>query len=289
MKTQHTPVLIPVLLLTLACSMPASIAGLLQGQETTPAVSDPVDTEQAAPATAASSATAAVNPDPVREPPEPVSEAILIREPGPGSRITSPLHLTGMADPAFEQTLVVRLVRADGSLLLEQPLQIAADIGERGPFEADLAFNLSTEENVLVQILDLSPRDGGIVHLASTAVMLLPGGTEDITPGPPQHEQLQILRPRSGDQVEGGRVLVEGFGLASFENTLVVEVYDAGGEVVGSTPCMTSAVEPGEPGWFSVEVEYNVTSEGPGRVVVVDPLPVFNGIGHVASVPVAIR
>jgi len=217
-----------------------------------------------------------------------VEEAILILEPGPGSRILSPLHVAGWADPAFEQTLLIRVLQTDGSQLMEEPVQIESGPGQRGPFAADLPFSVTEPENVLIQVLDLSARDGGIVHLASVSVILQAEGDEVLVQGAAADEQLQILNPEPGETIQGGLVLVEGYGLASFENTLVVEVYDAEGVMAGSAPCMTAAQEPGETGYFSVEVEYNVSQEGPGRISVVDTLPVFDGIGHVASVPVSL-
>ena len=100
------------------------------------------------------------SPTPLVEP----EEAILILEPGPGSRLTSPVHVAGIADPTFEQTLIVRIVLDDGSELTIHPLTIAADIGQRGPFVVDVQFAVSGERNALIQIYDQSARDGGIVH-----------------------------------------------------------------------------------------------------------------------------
>ena len=45
-------------------------------------------------------------------------EAIVILEPGPGSRLRSPLRVAGVADPTHEQTLVLRGLRPDGSELI---------------------------------------------------------------------------------------------------------------------------------------------------------------------------
>ncbi|GAG15041.1 unnamed protein product, partial [marine sediment metagenome] len=68
-----------------------------------------------------------------------------------------------------------------------------------------------------------------------------------------------------------------------------VEVYDSEGALVGMEPLIVDAPEMGQPGTFSVDVTYEVVWEGPGRIVVVDALPVFNGIGHIASVEVFLR
>lgn len=216
-------------------------------------------------------------------------EAILILEPGPASRALSPLHIVGMADPTFEQTLMARLVLEDGSVLVEQPLLIKADIGQRGPFEADIPFNLSGERGALLQVYSTSPRDGGMLHLASVGLRLSDEGPEQINPWEPRPEALQLYRPLPGETISGGVVQVEGFGLASFEGTLVLEVRDASGELVGSESIIVKAPEMGVPGPFNVELTYEVSEIGPGRVLVIDPLPAFNGLGHITSVDVTLQ
>jgi hypothetical protein len=215
-------------------------------------------------------------------------EAVLILEPGPGSRLISPLRVAGIAGPAFEQTLGVRLVLDDGTLLIEQPAIIQAELGEQGRFEIELPFEISGERNALLQVSITSPRDGGITHLASVGVTLADSGEAQIVPGRPQKEAIILLQPLVGATVRGGTVQVAGVGLASFEGTLVVEIYDAGGLLVGSQPLVVDAPDIGLPGIFGIDVPYSVSSEGPGRIVVIDPLPVFDGIGHINSVEVTL-
>lgn len=216
-------------------------------------------------------------------------EAIVILEPGPGSRLTSPLRVAGLADPTFEQALGVRLVLDDGSEIAAGPATIAAELGSRGPFEAELALTVAGERNALLQVYSSSARDGGITHLASVGVTLAPGGSPVIEPAAPSPEAIHLLSPEPGAELSGGTVLVEGVGLASFEGTLVVEIYDAGGTRIAAQPLIVEAPDIGLPGTFSVTVAYSVSSDGPGRVVVVDPLPAFDGIGHIASVEVTLR
>jgi predicted secreted protein len=215
-------------------------------------------------------------------------EAILILEPGPGSRLNSPVRVAGIADPTFEQTLIVRIVLDDGAELTIQPLTIAADIGQRGPFEGDVDFTVSGERSALIQVYDQSARDGGIVHLASVGVILLSEGAEEIVSVDPHPEAIVIDQPEFGATVSGGVVHVEGVGLASFEGTLIIEVHDADGGVVGSQAIIVSAPDWGVPGPFSADVPYEVSEEGPGRIVVIDPLPVFDGLGHISSVEVTL-
>jgi hypothetical protein len=213
-------------------------------------------------------------------------EAILILEPGPGSRVTSPLRVAGIADTTFEQALVVRLVLDDGSLLALEPTTIQTEMGTRGPFEVDVPFELAGERSALLQVYSASARDGGLTHLSSVGVLLALSGPADIRPAQARPEQLQILQPRLIDHISGGIAHVEGFGLASFEGTLLVQIYDVDGNQVGSQSIIVQAPEMGVPGPFVADVPYTVSAEGPGRVVVVDPLPVFDGVGHIASVEV---
>jgi hypothetical protein len=225
-------------------------------------------------------------PSPAPDVPRGTAEAIAILEPGPGSRLTSPVHIAGVADGTFEQTLAIRIVLDDGSLLAEAVTTIEGDMGERGPYAADVPFSLEGERNALIQVYDVSARDGGILHLNSVGVILMEDGEVDVRDASAEPEAIVIERPAMGERISGGMVHVEGIGIASFEGTLVVEVYDAAGNKVGEQPLIVDAPDMGQPGSFSVDVAYAVVEEGPGRIVVVDPLPAFDGIGHIASVEV---
>jgi len=288
---KHLPRLTAALILTAAsaaCNMPLS--------GTAPPAPTPVSTP--APATSAPAAASPTSPPIASATPAPAAtptgrplrpaqeEAILILEPGPGSRVTSPLRVAGIADSTFEQALVVRLVLDDGTLLALEPALIQSELGTRGPFEVDVPFDLAGERSALLQVYSASARDGGLTHLSSVGVLLAISGPADIRPAQAGPEQLQILQPRLVDRISGGVAHVEGFGLASFEGTLLVQIYDVDGNQVGSQAIMVQAPEMGVPGPFVADVPYTVTAEGPGRVVVVDPLPAFDGVGHIASVEV---
>lgn len=210
----------------------------------------------------------------------------MILAPASGSRVTSPIQVSGVSDPTFEQNLVVRVLRADGSLVAEAPTTIQADAGQRGPFALDLPVSLTTEQNLFIQVFAESPRDGGVTHLSSVGVTFTPTGPEDIINRAPYPEQIAIFQPQTGATLTGGTVHVAGFGLAGFEQTLLVQVFDEDGEVVGSQPVMVAAPDLGEPGPFQADIAYTVSAAGPGRVVVRDISPAFGGDAHLSSVEV---
>jgi hypothetical protein len=213
-------------------------------------------------------------------------EAIMILSPAAGSRVTSPLQISGVADPTFEQNLVVRVLQADGTQVAQAPTTIQAEIGQRGPFELELPINLTSEQNIFIQVFSDSARDGGITHLSSVGVTFTPTGPEDIITRDPYPEQISIFQPQTGDTISGGVINVTGFALASFEQTLLVEVQDEDGDVIASQSVMVDAPDLGQPGPFEAQIEYMVTQAQNGRVVVRDISPAFGGDTHLSSVEV---
>ncbi|HEY70527.1 MAG TPA: hypothetical protein G4O08_08095 [Anaerolineae bacterium] len=221
--------------------------------------------------------------------PDRPDEAILILFPGPGSIVTSPVTVSGIADPTFEQTLVVRILLTDNTVLALEPTIIQADLGERGRYSVDVPFQVESTTQGFIQVFAESARDGGITHLSTMGVALAPSGPETIVPGQFLPEQIWIQSPVLGQTVSGGVVRVQGFALASFEQTLVIDVYDASGNLVGSKPTMTHAPDLGLPGPFDDTVSYIVGSTGPGRIVVRDPSVAFVGDYHIASVEITLE
>ncbi|HRQ41758.1 MAG TPA: Gmad2 immunoglobulin-like domain-containing protein [Chloroflexota bacterium] len=211
-------------------------------------------------------------------------EAILIQEPGPGSRLTSPLLVRGEADSTFEQNLVVRLVDANGAELGLTAVTIAAEMGQRGPFEASIPFTVSGEQQAFIQVFATSPRDGGVTHLNAVGVVLTDGAAEIRPFTADTAERIIITQPTLAAPISGGVVQVSGVGIASFEQTLVVELVGEDGAVLASQPVIVNAPDLGQPGTFSAALSYSVA--GPGRIVVRDISPAFGGDVHVSSVEV---
>lgn len=213
-------------------------------------------------------------------------EAILILEPGPGSILTSPFQIRGFADPAFEQTLVVNVLLEDGTQLFTQPINIRAEVGQRGPFSAQIPFTISEPHQAFIQVYTVSPRDGGVIHLASVGVTLSDSGEQKVLQVVPHLEQIAIFKPQPLQEISGGSLFVAGFALAGFEQTLVVEIQDMQGLVIGMKPVIVNAPDLGQPGPFSLELPYHVEVSGPGRVVVRDVSPAFGGDVHLSSVEI---
>lgn len=216
-------------------------------------------------------------------------EAILILAPGVNSRVTSPVRVAGEADPTFEQSLAVRIVTIDGETLVTEPAMIAAELGERGPFETEVAFEVAEDTQAWIQVFATSARDGGVTHLSSVGLVLAADGEADIVEATPQPERIVIDSPEAGETISGGSLTVSGRGLASFEQTLIVELLDEEGRLITSTPLIVDAPDLGQPGTFEATLTYELSGSMPARVVVTDPSPAFGGEVHVSSVEVVLE
>ena len=274
MRLKILPVLFTIGFLLLAC------------QPSTPDATPTLVITETPPPLPAATETSVPEASPTPERPE---EAIFIQEPGPGSQVTSPIRVAGVADPTFEQNLVVRVVLDDGTQLTEVPTIIQADVGQRGNFEVEVPISLDMQRNIFIQVYASSARDGGITHLSSTGVIFSPAGPENIVTSQPHPERIGIFQPRTGGTISGGVVHVEGFALASFEQSLLVEVLDADGNVVGSQPVIVQAPDLGQPGPFSADVPYTVAQSDAGRIVVRDISPAFGGDTHLSSVEITLE
>ena len=223
-------------------------------------------------------------------------EAILILEPGPGSSVALPVHVAGEADPTFEQSLVVQITGADGTVITTIPVQINADIGQRGPFGVDVPFSVTSDQPGRISVYSASARDGGLIHLASVEVTLLAsGGAASHVPGQLHDESLAIFSPLVLAAVSGGVAHVTGFSDYVFENQLGVVICGEGGagaphpicgtadNVLGTGTAYVNSPDLGQPGPFTADVPYAVTAQVRGRIVVFDSSPRDGGITHLGS------
>jgi hypothetical protein len=219
--------------------------------------------------------------------PQLTEEAIMILEPAPGSKVASPVRVSGFANPTFEQNLLMRIVLEDGTVLPQTFTSIQADPGERGVFEFEYPFDL--EGTALIQVYEVSTRDGGIIHLSSVEVTLAPDGPADIGIREPYSESLAIGNPAPSDEISGGELIVSGIGMRSYMPFLLVDLLDENGNEIYSTDIEFVMYEIGEHGTFWVKLAYSIDQPQVGRVVVRDPSWIMGKDFHLTSVDIMLE
>lgn len=216
-------------------------------------------------------------------------EALLILAPGPQSQVTSPITVTGISDPVFENTLFVQVLDENGAEIGSGHAIIKADLGQRGSFEGTVEFTPpGTQQAGTLVISDSSARDGHLVHVSSVPITLLPvGGAADILGTSEHPEDIAIQLPVPQQVISGGVVNVSGFSIPYFEQTLRVAVLDADGATVGGG-VTTIQADVGQPGRFETYISYSVSSEQPGTIQVMAASPRDGSIIHLSSVGVTL-
>jgi hypothetical protein len=126
--------------------------------------------------------------------------------------------------------------------------------------------------------------------LASSQVSLGADGEAVILSAEAHPERITITSPGPANVIQGGVAHIEGIALASFEQTLIIEIHDTAGVLIGSAPITVRAPDLGLPGPFAADVPYAAAAAaGPGRISVRDQSPAFGQTIHLASVEIRIE
>jgi Immunoglobulin-like domain of bacterial spore germination len=226
-----------------------------------------------------------------------VAEAILILTPGGNSTVSSPVRVSGEADPTFEQNLVVQIADLDGAILATQSTTIQGG-STRGPFDIQVPFTILQAGPGRISVFSTSARDSGLIHLASVDVMLKPGGSVEPVAGQPHDETLVILEPAPLATISGSSLHVSGFSDYVFEGQLALALCREGGSGAPNNICGTTdnllatgsalinAPDVGQPGPFAGDLPYTVTTTLSARLVVYSRSARDGGIVHLSTVPV---
>lgn len=101
-----------------------------------------------------------------------VQEAIIISTPASDAAITSPVTVTGWGS-GFENTLAVRVLDENGTVIGEGFVMVDAEFGQVGPFTGTVTYTTPASTQLgRIQVFGVSPRDGAWEHLASVTVTL---------------------------------------------------------------------------------------------------------------------
>jgi hypothetical protein len=110
----------------------------------------------------------AANPSPVN----PADPNIIVRSPEPGTVVTSPLRITGLAR-VFEAQFNVTLYGELGGVIAETT-GMAEQGQELSPFEVELTFAVSRGQPACLWVYDLSAKDGSRMDVVQVSIALAP-------------------------------------------------------------------------------------------------------------------
>ena len=235
---------------------------------------------------------------------------IVISEPSPGMRITSPQVLRGRlaaAPPAGG--LIYRLLDAENIVIGTGSVQASGEVGGVGSFEVQVVYTSLADTLGMLQVVQRNNLSGPVVALASQVVFITQNvttpptadaiastGTPDpngalpsITPVPPtatplptvepQGQVITITSPPAGTQVGSPLTVAGTTSQFPFGGNLDYRFVDAANNQIGQGSFPVNGA-PGQPSSFTAELRFNPPAAGgPVRLDLYDQ----NTSGQVAA------
>ena len=189
--------------------------------------------------------------------------AILLYNPGPMSKLTSPIQFSASLQPGPSGQVQIELLGEDGRTLYRKMLRYTTR--DWVAISENVEFSIAAAAEAARLQISTEDAQGRIMALASVDLLLLAMGDDDLNPPTDLLEPLIIREPVPNTLIQGGKVIVTGLVRTSGEQPLLVELVDAKGVVVGYRQAVVTL--PANP-WatqgyatFMAEVPYSV--EGP--------------------------
>jgi Immunoglobulin-like domain of bacterial spore germination len=177
---------------------------------------DDTSTIGTTPTTTAPTPTATTEPTATSEPTRsPVDHGppgpIEVTEPARGATVTSPVTISGTAD-VFEATVSIRILDATNNVLAETFTTATCGTGCRGDYTIDVPFSVNTPQQGVIQVFEVSAKDGSMINTVRIPVTLAPGS------GDPVADAIEgVWRDANGNPVPDGLPATEPLVLHAFE------------------------------------------------------------------------
>jgi len=214
---------------------------------------------------------------------------IQILNPGPLSRVVSPIRLHAYLNPGEDDRVRVSLYGEDGRLLVRHVLSYSAPPTYKVHLKVDLEYEISGVAEA--GRLEISTQDeyGRTDALATADVILLSEGQADVNPPLDLYEEIIIQHPVPSTLIQDGVIIVQGFTRYAPGDQLTVELVNFRGGVVGSKVIGVSGKEL-ERGYrfFVGEIPYQVGTPSWIRVQVTARDGKMSGTQHLSSVRVLV-
>ncbi len=192
---------------------------------------------------------------------------IQIRQPGPLSKVISPIIVYGNLKPGSTGRVRLELLGEGGRLLVRKLMNYRNDIGRLGLSE-EVDYEISAVAEAGRLQISTYDQYGRMEELSSVDLILLSMGEADLNPPGLLTEPIVIQEPLPNKLIQGGKVLVSGLARVSSDQPLLIELIAANGSVVGYRQAGVTVDPAGGYTPFMVEVPYQISEPAWVRLTV---------------------
>lgn len=190
-----------------------------------------------------------------------IQQLINLEAPANGAALNNPFELRGTTSQyPFRGSLLYRVLDAQGNQVGRAPFEVAGQVGNPATFAVAATYMVNESGSGTVEVAEVSATDGTIIAIDSVAVQLLadPPGygitIDDPAPYASIRSPVQI-RGKTEDK--------------PFEGSLNYRIVDAAGQEI-SRGTLPATGQVGRVNLYDGFAEFDVTTNGPGRVEVFD-------------------
>jgi hypothetical protein len=219
-------------------------------------------------------------------PPGLPNNTIEIRNLGPLSRVTSPIHVWGYLKTGAGSQARIELLGEDHRLLYGETKAFNVPEGAHAVLSLDIDYEITAPaEAGRLQIWVQDP-EGRVTALNSVPLILLSYGEADINTPTDLLDPIVIQQPGLKALIQGGSLVVAGLARVDPGATLLARLITPEGRQVGQRLVEVSAPPEGGYGEFAAEVPYQVKAPTPALLVVSQGEVDLQDIIHLSSVEV---
>lgn len=217
--------------------------------------------------------------------PADIPNALLeIRNLGPLSKVTSPLHLYAYVKTGAGGRVLIELLGEDNRILYRELKVIDyVKAGASAILSTDMDFEIASIAEMGRLRVSIEDEYKRTVAINSVPLVLLSIGDPDIIPPIDVLSPIVIQQPASKALIQGGKVLVTGLARSGGLGTLMVKLVTTEGREVGSRLVGVQTPPEGGFGTFAIEVAYNVSQPTAVLLVVNEGAQSMNDLIYLSS------
>ena len=192
--------------------------------------------------------------------PAPQLAKMRIVEPGPYSKVSSPIQMKALISPGDDGLVHVDLIGEDGRLMVSEVLDFHNYDAKNFYITPEIPFQIASAAELARLVVYTNDMFGQMISLVSVDVLLIQLGGSDLTPSQIEFEPYLVNTPREGSLIAGGTVVINGAARLVNNNPLIIELIDEKGVVVGTGEVQVSQPSDGVTHVpFQLSVPYSIT------------------------------
>jgi hypothetical protein len=219
-------------------------------------------------------------------PPGLPNDTIEIRNLGPLSRVTSPIHAWGYLKTGAGSQARIELLGEDHRLLYGETKVFNVPEGAHAVFSLDINYEITAPAEAGRLQIWVQDAEGRVTALNSVPLILLSYGEADINTPTDLLDPIVIQQPNPKALIQGGHLVVAGLARVEAGTTLLARLITPEGKQVGQRLVEVATPPEGGYGEFAAEVPYQVKEATPALLIVSQGETDLQDIIHLSSVEV---